>query len=277
MARPTNKPDRLGGSFLPEDYIRRKAERRSILIALGLFCIVVFGVIAAAFVTNRQRASVVVQQQQINAEFVNENKKIEQLKVLQAQKSEQIEKAEITTALIEKVPRSILLAELINRMPKQLTLSEFKLESKRIIPKKTAGQAAAAAAAAKPKPRSLTGKAKDDKGGNPEPEKPKIIPPAFEFKVRLVGLASTDAEVADYQASLHNCPLLDSVELLYSSEVVIEDVSMRKFLIEASLRTSADARTIEPLHVPRLGSMPGDSFRGAHPNPAATAGVETKE
>ncbi len=267
MARPTNKPDRLGGSFLPEDYIRRKAERRSIMIALGLFCIVVFGVVAAAFVTNRQRSSIESQQQEINAEFVSENKKIEQLKVLQAQKAEQIEKAEITTALIEKVPRSILLAELINRMPKQLTLSEFKLESKRIVPKKTAGQAAAKK---KPQPRSLSGRSRGGKDEQAEPEKPKIVPPAFEFKLRLVGMASTDAEVADYQAALHGCPLLENVELLYSSEVIIEDVSMRKFLIEASLRSGADARTIEPLHVPRLAGM---SNHTASP----MAGVETKE
>lgn len=273
MARPTSKPDRLGGSFLPEDYIRRKAERRSIMIALGLFSIVVFGVVAAALVTNRQRATIEAQQQQINAEFVSESKKIEQLNVLNAQKAEQIEKAQITTALIEKVPRSILLAELINRMPKQLTLSEFKLESKRIVPKKTPGQDTAAKK--KAKPRSLSGKTKDAKGENAEPPKPKVVPPAFEFKVRLVGMASTDAEVADYQASLQKCPLLESVELLYSSEVVIEDLSMRKFLIEASLRPAADARTIEPLHVPRLGTMPGEGFHNSQN--AATAGVETKE
>src|SRR5215813_10519693 len=106
-----------GPSFLPEDYLLRKKERRSNMISLSLFCIVMFGVIAAFFVTSRQWNDVKTRQAKINTEYTAESKKIDQLNVLEAQKREMMEKAEITAALIERVPRSILLAEIINRMP----------------------------------------------------------------------------------------------------------------------------------------------------------------
>ena len=52
------------------------------------------------------------------------------------------------------------------------------------------------------------------------------------------------------------CPLLEKVEMIYSGETVVDEVSMRKFKIEAQIRTTADARTIDPLHVPRLNPRP---------------------
>jgi hypothetical protein len=200
-----------------------------------------------------------MRQQEINKQYTLEAKKIEQLKVLEAQKAEMLEKADITTALIEKVPRSILLAELINRMPQQLTLTELKLVGKRIK------ETPPATAPGKTPPRSLAGtpaptgkpgaapmaKVADGKATIPV-EKPK--PPKFDFTVALVGLSQADADVADYQASLQQCPLLEKVDLMYSGEVIINDISLRKFRIEVTIKPTADARQILPLHVPRLAS-----------------------
>ncbi|MFN7021343.1 MAG: hypothetical protein ACK4WH_08470, partial [Phycisphaerales bacterium] len=56
-----------GSSFLPEDYLRRKSERRSIVISLSLFAIVVMGIVGAFFVTHRQWNTVRQRQQEINA------------------------------------------------------------------------------------------------------------------------------------------------------------------------------------------------------------------
>lgn len=242
-----------GGSFLPEDYLRRKAERRSIIISLALFAIVTMGVVGAFFVTYQQWNSVKARQATINKEYALETQKIEQLNKLEAQKAEMLEKADITTALVEKVPRSILLAELINRMPKQLTLTEFSVQSKRIndTPKPTN---------AKAKTRSLAGA--QNKGaakgkGKEEPEKPKPVAPKFEYKLEIVGLSVTDEDVADYVTALNQCPLLQKVDLIYSGSHTVEELTMRKFRVEAMIRTTADARQIEPLHVPRLPNIPG--------------------
>ncbi len=247
-----------GGSFLPEDYLRRKGERRSIVISLALFAIVTMGVVGAFFVTHRQWNTVKERQSAINAEYALETQKIEQLNQLEATKSEMLEKAEVTTALVEKVPRSILLAELINRMPKQLTLTEFDLKSSRI-------KEAVKPNNVKSKPRSLAGpKTRAEIAANAkakakaeEDEKPKPVVPKFEYKVEMVGLSVSDEDVADYVTALNECPLLQKVDLIYSGAVSIDDIDMRKFRIEAMIKPTADARKIEPLHVPRLPSIPG--------------------
>src|SRR5262245_59000509 len=119
-----------GPSFLPEDYLLRKKERRSNMIALTLFCVVMFGASGGFLMTNRQWTDVAARQAKINAEYTAESKKIDEFNALEAQRKEMLEKAEITAALIEHVPRSILLAEIINRMPEQLNLTDLKLSGK---------------------------------------------------------------------------------------------------------------------------------------------------
>lgn len=245
-----------GGSFLPEDYLRRKAERRSIIISLALFAIVTMGVVGAFFVTHQQWNSVKARQAAINKEYALETQKIEQLNKLEAQKAEMLEKADITTALVEKVPRSILLAELINRMPKQLTLTEFAIKSKRIndTPKPTNAKAKTRSLAGPQSKAAAKAKSKEKEA---EAEKPKPVAPKFEYKLEIVGLSVTDDDVADYVTALNLCPLLQKVDLIYSGSHTVDELTMRKFRIEAMIRATADARQIEPLHVPRLPSIPG--------------------
>jgi Tfp pilus assembly protein PilN len=283
----------VGASFLPEDYRRRKVEGRTGVLMVILFCVVMFGVVAAFYVTNREWSTVRALQEQINVQYAAEAKKIEQLKVLEAQKSEMVEKAEITTALIEKVPRSILMAEIINRMPSTLALTELSLVSKKIVDAPTKDTKK------KPAPRSLSGKAPPKPAAKPksEPEAPleRPKPPRFEYTLSLMGLARNDEEIADYTASLQQCGLLERVEFKFAGDVIIDEVGLRKFRIEANIRPGADARSIEPLHVQRReqGGSPLDqagntAMRGAALRPAgkplptgepkATAGVpEGKE
>jgi Tfp pilus assembly protein PilN len=250
-------------SFLPEDYLQKKQERRSIVIALMLFLVVGFFMVAAFFVTYRQWSGVKLSQEEVNRDYAEQTKKIEQLKVLEAQRDELKEKAEVTTALIERVPRSILMAELINRMPKQLTLTEATIKSKRVAaaPPQPAGAG---------KPGTLSGGVGDRASKAPAPapkpgqapaNKPKPSPPKFDFTIELSGLSATDEDIADYMQSLVQCPLLDKVEMIGTEDTTVEQVAMRKFRVEAKIRPTADARTIEPLHVPRMNPRPGDTAR----------------
>ena len=103
MSSATSFNSGMSASFLPEDYRQRKVEGRTGVLMVILFCIVMFGVVAAFYVTNREWAAVQSLQEQINVQYATEAKKTDQLKVLEAQKSEMVEKAEITTALIEKM------------------------------------------------------------------------------------------------------------------------------------------------------------------------------
>lgn len=234
-----------GGSFLPEDYVQRKSEVRTNFITLSLFGIVMFAVVGAFFVTNRRWQSIREQQQAINTQYQHEAQKIDQLKALEAQRSAMLEKAEITTALIEKVPRSVLLAELITRMPSDLTILEMKLKSKRIEPPKPVANAA------DKKVKTLA----SSKKGAAEPAAAKPAPkeevkaPKFEFTLNLQGVAGVNNDISDYLTSLKGCSLLDKLELPYIQVTTVDQVELRKFEIQANIAANADARATSPAAV----------------------------
>lgn len=277
-----------GQSFLPDDYIQRRTENRTNLIAISLFAIVTLGVIGAFLVTSRQWHDVKRHQEAINVRYAQAAKDIEQLKQLEERKDALLQKAELTTALIERVPRSILLAELINRMPQDATLLEMEVKSVR-------QQAPTAPAAADTKGKkgkdaaktSRTKGGKDAKGGEAATEekeaKPVIAPPRFATTLILVGVTTTHNSVAQYVAELQRCQLLTDVDLKFSEKAVIQDQELNRFRIEAKLRNEADARRITPLVAQRLNrdalEFPQNSSRGAAAKEAGEpqAGAEEDE
>jgi Tfp pilus assembly protein PilN len=248
------QPDVAG--FLPEDYVARKAEHRANFLSLTLFAIVMFCVVAAFFVTNRQWMNLRAEQQTINAVYTEETQKITQLKELEAQKEQMMGKAQITAALIEKVPRSVLLAELVTRMPSDLTLMSLELTSKRIDPPKPKPSKGKPG---KPVKKVLTLSGVSGSGTEKEEEK-KIEAPRFEFTLSIVGVASSNGDVADYLKQLKACELIDQVELLYIKETMVSELDLRKFEIEASIRPNADARRIDSIEDLRLAA-PGEHHR----------------
>lgn len=258
MKSPFQRKTPAASSFLPEDYIAQKVELRANVLCLSLFGLVMFGVVAAFFVTNRQWLNVRAEQEAITVQYTEQAQKIEQLKRLESQKSEMIAKAEITTALIEKVPRSVLLAELVQRMPQEVTLLNVKLESKRIKDDGVPGLTPAPGAPT-PKLRSIPtgpGAVQLPPGVKPTlPDSVKVKPPKFEYKLVITGVAKQNPEIADYMTALKECKLLDRVEIRHIKEKKIDKVELREFIIEAILRPDADARTLEPVKELQQGSQ----------------------
>lgn len=248
MRNPFQRASKGGGSFLPEDYVARKVELRANLLCLSLFGVVMFGVVAAFFVTNRQWLNVRREQHAITVQYSEQAQKIEQLKQLEAQKASMIAKAEVTTALIEKVPRSVLMAELITRMPKDITLLDLELTSKRI--KDEPPPANGAAAGTPPKIKSIGGPSvvAQTPGVKPpaSPEN-RVRPPRFEYKLKITGVARVNNDIADYMAGLLDCQLLTRIELKHIKQKTIDKVDLREFIIEAVVRPDADARGIGPV------------------------------
>ena len=97
-------------SFLPEDYVKSRGERRANLLSLSLFGVMMLAVVAAFFATNKKWMTVRDEKRSINAMYVQEASKIDELKELEAQRDDLIKKAEVTAALVERVPRSLLFA-----------------------------------------------------------------------------------------------------------------------------------------------------------------------
>lgn len=231
--------DESASSFLPTDYVHRKQEVRFVALTVSLFLVVMLAVVGAFLVTNRRWTSVRQQQQAIAVQFESESSKLEQLKELEKQREEMLSKAQITTSLLEPAPRSVLLAELVTSLPREATLLDVKLESKRV---KAPPPKAAAAAAAKAKAASKTkGKTMDTAA----PSKPIVLPPKFEFVLTITGVAPINNQVADYLKRLHESPLLQGVELLYIEEAKIDDLKLRRFQIQAHLPDNADARKVD--------------------------------
>ncbi len=240
--------DQSAGSFLPQDYVKGKHEFRANLICLGLFGVVMFGVVSAFFVTNRQWIQVRHEQQVITADYTKEAAKIEQLKKLDLQNAQMLEKAEITTALVEQVPRSVLLRELVNRLPENITLTEMVLEGKRA---KTAPVVSGGSIGSGSGVKNLSGRPAGQSssavGKNaPKVEAPKVEAPRFEYTLKLTGLAKVNNEISDYLHSLQESPILDGVDLRYIKETGVDKESFRKFEIQATIKKGADGRALDP-------------------------------
>ncbi|MFG0286495.1 MAG: PilN domain-containing protein [Phycisphaerales bacterium JB039] len=242
------------GGFLPDDYIHSRAEKRASLLTLVLFGVVMFGVAAAFFVTNRQWIDVRSEQEAINAEYTREAQKIEQLKALEQQKAEMLAKAEITTALIERIPRSLLTAELVTRMPENITLLSMELKSKRVMQRPTQP----APAAQQTGTLTRTGQTTQP----PVPEQTRVTAPKYEYNLTVVGVSQENNDIADYLASLKNSPLLEGVDLTYIKPTRISDIDLRKFELIARLRPDADARSVEPVAELRKGEKVFDDPAG---------------
>lgn len=222
------------GTFLPQDYVKGKSEQRANIFVLTLFVVVMLGT-GAAFALNLQRQrAVAAENREVTAQFEAEHTKFNQLKELQTKREELMDSAELVTALIDRVPRSVLLAELTRSMPSGLALTTVQLEGERYRPPPT--KPVAPGAGTGPKVKSLT-----DPSGGAAAAKPKVVPPRFEHTLMIEGVAGENTEIADYMAALKASPLLREVELQFIKQTVENDVDLRKFRITATLRPDADA------------------------------------
>ena len=258
------KGKRLDSSFLPEDYLKKKAERRTNVLAIVLFVVVTFGVVGAFFVTNRQWHDVRQYQKSVNVRFARAAEDIERLKELEEQGDQLQEKAELTMVLIEKVPRTRLLAELINRMPKNMKLMELQIESERLDKPLRAKRARRAPA--NDTASSLTKRQRRGKGAEKADEPPPVMAPRYDTSITILGVGPKNTEVARYLSSLQQCDLLTNVELVSTEQTTINDRDLVKYRIEADLRSGVDARSVEPLKAKRKE----DPFRLASDAPAKT-------
>ena len=230
-------------SFLPEDYIQRRNELRTNVLSVTLFILVTLGVVGAFLVTNRQWNEVKDFQQAINVRYTQAAQDIELLKKLEDTKAQNEYKAKLTTSLIEKVPRSILLAELINRMPDQMGLTSILLESERVDRPRVVRSKKGA------KSFSNKNRDKDKKGDD---SAPKIDVPVMRTTLEIEGVTPAHRDVAHYLNSLQECPLLTGVELVFSEATKYRDTEAFRFSVVATLRRDIDARHIDPIERPRL-------------------------
>jgi len=211
-------------NMLPEDYVARQAQRRANVVCLVLFVAVMTTVLAAAFVSQRSLQNTTEVWERVNNSYAEAGKLIQQMQSLQAVRQRMFKKANLTAGLLERVPRSYLLAMVTAALPEGGSLREFKLTTKRkqarVVTAKTKktqyGEAAAKRAA----------QAKSDSD--------------LEVTMTVRGLAATDLEVARFMANMARCPLMEAVEIAYSEQKKFMDVVVRDFEVVMRLKPNAD-------------------------------------
>ncbi|MFO0856951.1 MAG: PilN domain-containing protein [Phycisphaerales bacterium] len=235
-------------SFLPADYIQRKAEVRNNLIVLSLFALVMMGVGGAFYMTNKAKVNLGQEFVSLREQCEAESKQIEALKKLQEQRAVMMEKAEITAALLEPVPRWAVLSELRYRMPETVRLDSFEMKGNR--------NGGGGGGINMPKIKTLV----DSTAGVAPDARPKIVAPSFTYEVVINGAAEENNDVADYLTSLKSSPLLKDVELTFIKEQKENKKILRKFEITATLKSEVDreklGESIRTLIAKKTGKTP---------------------
>jgi Tfp pilus assembly protein PilN len=216
-------------NFLPDDYLQQCTLHRA-----NLACLVVAGgallTLGGLFAyTSYQAVYAGVERAAVEAQYAEASRQIAQLRQLEDRKTGLLHKVELSTALLERVPRSHLLAKLTNYLPAHTSLTSItmRIEDVSVRPTEAAGGGGKAEAAAP----------KKSPGGRDEMVKVKRV------RFRLDGLATTDIEVAEFLTRLNADPLFDEVDLQFSEEFAYGDGSpMRRF--QLSFRLSAAAEKI---------------------------------
>lgn len=229
---PLSRPDTSG--FLPKEYVERRSEAKFYIVVFLLFIVVMAGVAGAFVVTQRRWSDVRAAQLNINSVFEGEQVKLTQLRQLELHRADMLERAKVTSALLEPIPRSVMMAELVDRLPGDVTLFTLALEAERI---REAPAAPQSGKKAKPKTGTLS-------GGAPAAEKPAIVVPKYKYLLTIDGVGTANKQVADYLESLQESPLFAHVELTLIETKVIHDESYRGFRLTAELRDDADARAV---------------------------------
>ena len=210
-------------NLLPKDYVERRWRRRANWLCLILFFLVMAGVLGAQVVSECSARHARQVLRRVDADYAEAAKLIEQMQRLEAQERASRTSAELTASLIERVPRSTVLAAITQALPEHASLLSVELQMQRIV--------------RGPAPASGKGRTKFDAlSGKPAPD-----PARASLVMEITGLASTDIEVGRLIANLARNPLIASVDLVYSQEKLIDQTPVREFQVKAELKPDADA------------------------------------
>ena len=218
-------------SFLPDDYLERKARRRTNAICAVLFCVVISAIGGAFTVTEKSMREIEKQYDDVQHQYADAAKRIEQVQQMQEKQRTMAQQAELTAGLLEKVPRSFVLAELTNGIPTGVSLLDFKLDS----------VVAVNVPAAKPKTafeiRQAAVQGAQSVISIPTPQAKN-----YDVTMRLNGVAMTVEQVGDFLGTLGRSRMFSDVNLISTEEFKQNDnpdLKLRKFSIEMKLNPHA--------------------------------------
>ncbi len=214
-------------NLLPEDYLLKRSQHRANVLCVALFLAIMLGVGGAALVSHQNTRRTEKVRDHVNKQYADAANLLMQMYKLEAQKREGLRKAEATTTLLERVPRSYLLAIVTQSLPSNISMLEVEFQPKSF----------------------LTGNASNKKTKGTKFDKLKAKQPTHRrvMMMEISGLAATDVEVADFIANLQRCPILASVDLNYSREKTIrlkskgkDERNVREFKVTMQVKSNVD-------------------------------------
>ncbi|HJN79237.1 MAG: PilN domain-containing protein [Phycisphaerales bacterium] len=235
--------NRPNDDFLPREYIEHKQDRRVHFAALSLFAIVLAGVVVAFFITRSDWQRVKEIREEVSIRYEEAADQVRLLSKLEDRQARISERAELAASLVDRLPRSVLLSEFINRMPEGLGLLEFELTSHLLPPTLPDN---ADAPSNRPQRGQTTAEAQAD---------PRVEPPRWRTEVSLLGFAPTDVHVSAFLAALNEHPLLENVSLHFSEEIDLNELSVRQFRIKVELGPDADFHGVTPMLSAAFGAL----------------------
>ncbi|MBS3735021.1 MAG: hypothetical protein KGY99_08840 [Phycisphaerae bacterium] len=209
-------------NLLPDDYYKRRCQKRANTLCLVLFAVVMAGVVAAVLLSERRVARAEQVARDVEQQYQRAAQRIEQMQQLENEKARLDRKAQDTAALVERLPRSTLLALVTNWLPEYASLECFELETE---------QAKASSAAG----RSKFARVSRERSGAAPPE---IV------TLYITGRAKTDVDVGQFLARLNASRIIRSARFVYSEAKVYNDVPVREFQVEAVLNGNVDAADV---------------------------------
>jgi hypothetical protein len=216
-------------SFLPDDYLVRKAHRRTNVIG-GILSVVVVAAIGTAFsLADRSVRALEDQYAALEKQCAEAAVRIEQAEQMQSKERQVVRQAELAASLVEKMPRGNVLASITNMMPQGVSLLDLTLQSSK---RSTAPAPAAMTAFEKKKAAIETSK------------KSSAEPSVFDVTIKLVGIAGTDLEIAQFIRKLSEHEYFRDVNLVVIDELVQDDDRLRKFQIEMMINPFAVVKPV---------------------------------
>ncbi len=211
----------LNVNFVPDDYVKSSEYRRTNLIYLVLFSLVMAG-LGGTFVTIKiSQHTIAEKEKYLSAKAAEAQQAIEQFESLQDRRKVMLKTALTTAELLEPVPRSVLLASLTNNLPMGVSLLRLNVIQRE--PKRTSRAV----------PKNKYQQARAKKSAEQAEESPEKL---LETYMDIEGVAPSDLQVAAYIKQLINSSLLDNVALVESKEHKVEETTYRQFKLTAMLR-----------------------------------------
>jgi Tfp pilus assembly protein PilN len=218
-------------NLLPDYYVKQRLRNRVDLVCVMLFGLVMAGLLVAEHVSGKETRLTLTSEEAVARRFEAQREKMDELYRLNAQKMalrQQADGVPQAMRLEDPIPRSFLLAEIINACPDSVMLFDINMDRLRIDP--NLGN--------KKKRQTISS---DNPNDPKETDKPQAY---YLYTVAVKGIASDDEQVGQFYAALNQSPIFRRVSLESTCHEPPRVTSHREFKMTFELRRDVDVLDI---------------------------------